>query len=206
MTPAQRKLVDDNMKLAYWLVRKYLRRNRRLIRHKDDLNQEAIEGLCLAAKDYKPNGCAFTTFAYARVLWRLHNYASRAQNIVARVGTDFKQKVIRAHGDPLEMMEAWPSPAPSPETVAINRDLSARLLKTVQRVTQDNLAARDIYLSRVVMDRDLNGRPRQQAGLEAGLPPLGRKHGFSKQRAEQLERQVEAEVRKLGQRLNEEAA
>jgi RNA polymerase sigma factor (sigma-70 family) len=69
LTPAQQKLVEDNLGLAHWLLNKYWRRyvHRRIVYR--EIRAAAYFGLCRAAVAYDPAfGAAFTTYA-TKYVW-----------------------------------------------------------------------------------------------------------------------------------------
>ena len=64
----EEQLVRENIKLAYWVVEKLLRRGAFGLHELEDMQQEALIGLMRAARSYDPEqGTGFSTFA-ARVM------------------------------------------------------------------------------------------------------------------------------------------
>lgn len=67
LTDAQRRLVEDNMKLSYQFTNQIARKNKHV--PKDDLSQMAAMGLCVAAQIFTPEkGIQFSTLAYTCML------------------------------------------------------------------------------------------------------------------------------------------
>ena len=62
LTPEQRKLVEDNFRLVYYLFGK-LRYNEFKVSHGDDFISEGMIGLVKAAKTFDPTKCKFATYA-----------------------------------------------------------------------------------------------------------------------------------------------
>lgn len=61
LTAAQQKLVTDNINFAYYLVNKWVKKQR--VIGKEDLDSIAMEALCTAAIQYDPSrGCNFINY------------------------------------------------------------------------------------------------------------------------------------------------
>lgn len=66
----EERLVRENIKLAYWVVEKLLRRGAFGLHELEDMQQEALIGLMRAARSYDPEqGTSFSTFA----VWTVRN-------------------------------------------------------------------------------------------------------------------------------------
>ena len=72
LTPEQKKLVEDNIRLCHEFVHRELRKGPSLTRFgldEDDMLSIAYYSLCLAARDYDPSlGCQFSTLFW-KVCW-----------------------------------------------------------------------------------------------------------------------------------------
>lgn len=64
------KLIEDNMKLVYYLVKKYYP----TFINNDDVIQEGMVGLCMAADSYDESKSKFSTFASRCILNQIRYY------------------------------------------------------------------------------------------------------------------------------------
>lgn len=103
---SQRRLVEENINLAYHAACHYLARYPRLESMRDDLKQEALLGLTMAAAKYKPSAGKFSTYAWYWAYARIREYARAAINPVSGApGTQRGGK--QAVYVPRESFEDW---------------------------------------------------------------------------------------------------
>lgn len=105
LTEEQRQLVLDNMNLVRFLFNKSIYFSRKW-EFKDDIIQDGMEGLCLAAARYRPDkGVAFSTFASMYILGymkrqiREFNYGGVFR--VSRSDADLKYRIHKEFKDSL---------------------------------------------------------------------------------------------------------
>lgn len=115
LTPEQQALFDNNIKLAYYVVRRYLSQRSERIDY-DDLVQEAMIGLIQAAQRYDPKlGYRFATYAVLLMRRRLqrhlhknsspfsvsnHPLAQPCPKYIALETVPVPERLVRAEDDP----------------------------------------------------------------------------------------------------------
>jgi RNA polymerase sigma factor (sigma-70 family) len=82
LTAAQRQQVEENRKLAYVVVNKTLRHYRDLTRLAPDLEQFALEEMCLSTQTYDRRLGPFSTYAYVRMTNRVQREIGAGQGAV----------------------------------------------------------------------------------------------------------------------------
>ena len=78
LTDKQRQMVEDNIKLAYYMANKYMKSNYNLVDRKgltlEDLNQVALEQLCISVKTYNPEISKFSTYAGTSMYFKITKF------------------------------------------------------------------------------------------------------------------------------------
>ena len=78
LNESQKKLVENNVNIAYFMARKYYKTNYSLVLNKnlelDDLSQIALEELCIRAKTYSPEKSKPSTYFYSYLYQQIDKF------------------------------------------------------------------------------------------------------------------------------------
>lgn len=80
LTAAQRRMVEENLRLVHWLVNRYLRRRQWLEHFREDLVQAGVEGLIRGVQKFDPAAGTLATYARWWIDVRISETARRMQN------------------------------------------------------------------------------------------------------------------------------
>lgn len=176
LTPAQKKLVEENLGEARAGVLRYLRRSRDMARFEDDLYQEAVMGLMAAAVRYETHPARTRlAFPFFCRLWVIRTVSDAAYRM---------RSPVKVHNGGHGMKRMWFDTGPMPEdraaetpdpvdllsaSVVVDRLRPKLLVRHAARATKtpfaQNKASRDVD----IFLRLLLGENADTVAAEAGL-------------------------------------
>jgi RNA polymerase sigma factor (sigma-70 family) len=178
MTPAQRRLVEENLDLVSLVVGKYLRRNAVLRHLEEDLKQEGVFGLMYAAKRYDPSRSPhFRSFAVMDIKRRMHIAARKdaAQGMTQMPEEEWPNLETYA-------VQPWDRVAESHEQAVVVADLADRFTRRLEEVAEKlpRNGRRNVELFALNLLCDTEG---DRSGSDYSVRALGREYGMTFQNA-----------------------
>lgn len=141
LTNEQRLMVEDNMRLVYWVIREA-----GYVGDKQDAEQELMWELCKAAYRFDPTkGTKFSTYAMSclkskmktlkakRGLWSPMRQHKKGKPIFVGFEVTSLNRKVETPNDVVELMDVIPSGEISMEEMAIDRIDLERFIEALQR-------------------------------------------------------------------------
>ncbi len=165
-------LFERNRDLASWVARHFRR-----WADPDDLDQEAMVGLLVAAGAFDPARGRFSSFAVAVIDRRLVTFVRREQSWKRLAPARLEEPAGRGEdGEPRSLLDEVVSPLPSPEEACSSPALPAAVEGALAGLSgRPRRVAEDVLSERILAD--------EPETLEA----IGRRWGVSRQRVAQVE-------------------
>lgn len=179
LTDAQQQLCRDNMRLAWWVVNRYVPKRCRHLLSDEDWEQEAMYCLSLAASQYQPERGRFST--YATVCLRRH--LARLLDKLLHGQGGFERRIRLVHNqDDLEQHSGNAQHGSVCDAVSLDGIVSDGTVRwsVICRI----LGGRD---SAILRERIEQGRT---------LKEIGRRYGVSRQRIRQIVTRSTAKLRR----------
>lgn len=205
LTAQQQQLVADNQGLAISLVTQYVRQYPKLEYLREDLIQEALLGLAMAAEKFQEAKGKFSTYAYFWMKAQVREYARRSLNPASGAPGYQRHgaKAVYLHSAPLE---DWDHPRCEIDVVGLDaRRLATRvqheLVGRMVESTESKNPERDVAVFLAGVCETRTGMNQNTAAKE---PWAGT--GMTRQRIEQIRKRVRPLFEALAADYRSEAA
>ncbi len=141
LTDVQRSMVEENLKLVRFVLRKEFHGGKNFSEDYDDLEQIGRIGLIKAVKGYDTNrGTTFTTYAYRAICGEYLRYLRSQKAAIRRANTDTASLDAPIPGtERLMFSDIMPCCGDSPEDTALANDLWTRAWHIAQQLQAEDI-------------------------------------------------------------------